>query len=298
MNTQIVAVVSLSLLLLGQPCRCAEVGQTVQVRPFGTVWVSGTITGTVMGGYKVHTSMGDFVIPDSPNDLRAGGGNAANGAAPQNGNGNPNDGGFPNLPQNAAQNNNGAANIGAGSRVEVRLGNQWYKASVLNPTPNGFMVKLDAQGKGAGADMNLLNVANIPQDIRPVQGPDNGPPPNPANGIQNANAQPAPNPPAQKAAGSPPSGCYVCGQISDMHFVMFGQINIDGNTYSPSNGSTTYSLDGAGNINWNGGLGFMPEGYTLTRSYYAGLSAGGKPQIKVQWISPRNAAETIDCNMK
>jgi len=293
----------LLFILLGPPGFCAEVGQTVEVRTFGNNWVSGTILGKVMGGYKVHTNMGDFVIPDSPNDLRAGGsgGNGANGANGQPGGGNQNAA----VPQNQNGNlnggkpQNGGAQFGPGGRVEVRLGNQWYKASVIQPTPAGFLVRLDEHGRGAGPGLNELNVANVPEDIRAVQGPDNGPPPDQgANWNQNNNAQPAPDPPAQKAAGKPPSGCYSCGQISDMHFVMFGQICINGNTYTPSNGSNTYSLAGGGNINWNGGLAFMPDGYQLTRSYYAGLSAGGKPQIKVQWLSPRNAAETIDCNMK
>lgn len=100
------------------------------------------------------------------------------------------------------------------------------------------------------------------------------------------------------AVGTPPDGLYQCNKISLRSYIHIGTIEIRGKTYkgfSSQQGSFhPYSMDGAGNITWTGGLTGMPDGWSLKPGKYVGPDSSGHPRIRIYYTSPRGAAEVVD----
>lgn len=86
-------------------------------------------------------------------------------------------------------------------------------------------------------------------------------------------------------------------KISGSSLINLGPLEIKGGTYRVGDDKTfaPFTQDAAGTITWSAGLNFMPDGWKLGKSTYVGLDEFKKPLIRINYMSPRQAAEVIDC---
>ncbi len=98
------------------------------------------------------------------------------------------------------------------------------------------------------------------------------------------------------SAGSPPNGLYQCNKISGSSYIHLGTLEINGGNYrgfSNEGGFAPYSMT-HGSITWTAGLTGVPDGWRLLSSKYVGPDYAGRPMIKIEYMSPRDALEVVD----
>ena len=102
-----------------------------------------------------------------------------------------------------------------------------------------------------------------------------------------------------KAAGPGPApdGVYTLMKISGGSLIGLGTLEIKGKTYRVGDDQNfaPFTQDATGNITWSAGLNIMPDGWKLGKSAFVGLDELKRPMIKINYMSPRQAAEVIDC---
>jgi hypothetical protein len=106
------------------------------------------------------------------------------------------------------------------------------------------------------------------------------------------------SPPVTAGAPGPvPDGVYNLNKISSGRLMGLGTLEIKGTSYRVGDDKSfaPFTLDAGGNITWSAGLNFMPEGWKLGTSTFIGLDEFKRPLIKIHYLSPRSAAEVIDC---
>jgi len=86
-------------------------------------------------------------------------------------------------------------------------------------------------------------------------------------------------------------------KISGGSLIGLGTLEIKAGTYRVGDDKTfaPFTQDAAGNITWSAGLNIMPDGWKLGKSTFVGLDEFKHPMIKINYMSPRQAAEVIDC---
>lgn len=94
-----------------------------------------------------------------------------------------------------------------------------------------------------------------------------------------------------------PEGVYNCHKISGASLIGLGELEIRGATYRTSKEDTfqPFTINQAGDITWSRGIGFLPEGWEVVSSSYKGLTAEGKPIIKISYRTKSGNRDLIDC---
>jgi len=96
-------------------------------------------------------------------------------------------------------------------------------------------------------------------------------------------------------AATVPEGEYTLSKIGSGRLMMLGTLEIKGATYRLNNEGAfaAFTIDAEGKITWSAGLNIMPEGWKLGESKLS-KDEQGRPLIRINYTSPRNAAEVID----
>jgi hypothetical protein len=308
------------------------VGSRVEACPFGNKYYSGTVVGTVQGGFTIRFDQADgmgkdeeYVVPAYK--VRGATNTSANSSTSSSAAGGD---------TSATSSNNTGANQAFAKNAQVDVspyGTTWGGATVIGTVLGGYTVRMNGSGGfKAGEEYvvpsnRIRSFTNQPVSAAPINSAGStastsflgstGTPTNDAGTVSRATAgtgnrvhpknanikwtttytPPGQTGPINSGKGKPPSGTYNCVMWTAGMMINLGKLEINGDSYRGLNaggGFHSYTIDGSGNMTLSSGLSGMPAGFTLKSVGWVGNDSVGRPLIKITYIGKNNAHDTID----